>query len=254
MVYRLRGTLAFLAALFEFGVLGAFGTRFIVWPLTLIFPARRDRFVSWFARLTSVVLLKIFSAIGGARFRRRGTIPTEEPVVIIMNHQSLLDIPTAMVMTEPYVPTFVTRKRYSRYIPNLSLTLRLLDAPIVDTKDREGAIEVIRKGALTQRHGILIFPEGHRSRDGEIGPFKTAGLQTLLQARRLPLYLLVTDGFWSCATLLDHAFNVHRLNGRTEVLGPFTVPDDADLTDFLADMRGRMQAQLALMRSEAGHT
>ena len=37
-------------------------------------------------------------ALGGSQFVRKGTIPNHEPCYIVMNHQSLLDIPTVAII------------------------------------------------------------------------------------------------------------------------------------------------------------
>src|SRR6185436_14794379 len=107
---------------------------------------------------------------GGGTLRRTGTVPTAEPVLVLMNHQSLLDIPTAGLMSAPFVPLFVTRKRYHYGMPAVSPCLRLMGCPVVDPRDRKTSLRVMRDAALSLEHGMLIFPEGHRSRDGEIGP------------------------------------------------------------------------------------
>ena len=79
-----------------------------------------------------------------------------------------------------------------------------------------------------QPHGILVFPEGHRTRDGEIQPFHTAGLEIMLRERPLPVYVVVTDGFWTCRRFVDFLWNMDRIDGRTEVLGPFDPPADGE--------------------------
>jgi 1-acyl-sn-glycerol-3-phosphate acyltransferase len=68
--------------------------------------------------------------LGGATLRRSGMVSTASPMLVIMNHQSLLDIPTAGLMCSPLVPWFVTRKRYHHGIPAVSPCLRLMGCPI----------------------------------------------------------------------------------------------------------------------------
>ena len=138
-----------------------------------------------------------------------------------MNHQSLLDIPTAVLMAEPYVPRFVARARYARWVPAVSLSMRLLGCPIVEPENRKASLRALREAARDQPHGLLVFPEGHRTRDGEIQAFHTAGLEIMLRERPLPGVRVVTDGFWKGRRFVDFLFNIDRIDGRTEVLGPF---------------------------------
>src|SRR5262245_18251369 len=184
--------------------------------------------------------------MGGARFRRTGQVPTGAPALILMTHQSLTDISTVVLMGSPYAPAFVTRERYARGIPVVSLCMRLIGCPIVDPeRSPKRALKAIQRGAREETHGLLIFPEGHRTRDGEIGPFQAGGVEAALRARRMPVYLVVTDGFWACRRLVDFALNIHRLQGRTEVLGPFTPPESASGDSaFLSELRGTMAAHL----------
>jgi 1-acyl-sn-glycerol-3-phosphate acyltransferase len=107
----------------------------------------------------------------------------------------------------------------------------------------------MREAARVLEHGMLIFAEGHRTLDGEIQPFQTAGVLTVLRARRMPVYVVVTDGFWSARRLVDFVLGVGRIRGETEVLGPFEPPADADaLLAFVEGLRETMIAHLAHMR------
>ena len=52
----------------------------------------------------------------------------------------------------------------------------------------------MRQAAPHQKHGLILFPEGHRSRDGEMLPFRTAGAQALLEGLPMRIQPVVTDG------------------------------------------------------------
>ncbi|HSB62191.1 MAG TPA: lysophospholipid acyltransferase family protein, partial [Vicinamibacteria bacterium] len=192
-----------------------------------------------------------FLALGGARVRRSGTLPTASPVVIVANHQALLDILQVALLAEPFVPAFVTRKRYARFVPLVSESMRMLGCPLVDpTGDPWGALEAVREGARTLPHGILIFPEGHRSRDGEVLPFRRAGLEAILAEKRVPVYLAVGDGFWKAGKLADLLFGVHKIDACTEALGPFEPPDDpAAIPAFITSLRARVIERLQAIRA-----
>jgi 1-acyl-sn-glycerol-3-phosphate acyltransferase len=147
----------------------------------------------------------------------------------------------------------VARRRYARFVPLVSACMRLLGCPIVDPKrDPAGAVEAVRRGARELPHGLLIFPEGHRSRDGAIRPFRTAGLETALRERRTPVYLVVNDGVWRVRRLADLLFRVHLIDARSEVMGPFEPPaDDAALPEFIAELRRTLVDRLAELRAGA---
>ena len=244
---RLRSALA-AAGLMGWMALGGLYQRLFLCPVVHLWPRRRTAAMSRYFRGMAHVILGIVR-LGGATLRRTGTVPTASPVLIVMNHQSLLDIPTAGLMSAPLVPLFVTRKRYHYGMPAVSPCLRLMRCPVVDPRDWKGALKVMRDAARSLEHGLLIFPEGHRSRDGEIGPFETAGILTFLRERRLPVYLVVTDGFWTARRFVDLAFGVASIRGETVVLGPFEPPADAHaLPGFVDGLREAMIARLSQMR------
>jgi 1-acyl-sn-glycerol-3-phosphate acyltransferase len=225
--------------------------RLLVIPGAYFFPSQRFRLVSLFMK-SIVHGIWTLLRLGGARVRRVGRVPTQEPVLVIGNHQSLTDILQVTLVATPYVPAFVTRKRYERFVPLVSATMRLLGCPIVDPKrDPAAAVEAIRKGARELPHGIAIFPEGHRSRDGRVLPFRLAGVEAALAERPVPVYLLVSDGAWRVGRLSDLLFRVHWIDAYSEVLGPFVPPSEpAERAAFLRSLRERLVE--ALERHRAG--
>lgn len=253
MVARLlrpvRGALAFFAVILWFAV-NAPLCYLVVLPLGLLWKSRRRAIVSAFMKHMSRGILFLFE-LGGARFVRRGRIPTDHAALTLMNHQSQVDICNATLMGSPYAPVFVPRARYTRwYIPLVAPSIYLLECPVVDPKrDAKGAVEAMRRAALEQQHGLLIFPEGHRSLDGEVRPFKAAGTLAVLTARRLPVYLVVTDGLWAGRRLMDFLKAVPHLHGEAEVLGPFDPPAaEEELPAFLEQARSRIIHHLREMR------
>jgi 1-acyl-sn-glycerol-3-phosphate acyltransferase len=209
--------------------------------------SRRIAWVSRWAQAVSAVILGVLW-VGGARYARRGYVRTDEPGIIVMNHQSLLDIPTAAVITGPIVPAFITRDRYAR-VPAVATALWVADCPVVSKCDRESGFDAIRR-AMRQDRMVLIYPEGHRTRDGEVQPFRTAGLLTMLEERRVPVWLIATDGFCAGRRLIDFVLNVSRIRGRTEVVGRFDPPADAaELPAFLDRLHGELSQAVRALRS-----
>jgi 1-acyl-sn-glycerol-3-phosphate acyltransferase len=228
--------------------MGGVYQRLVVYPLVYLLPRRQIALTSrYFRGMSHGILFCI--RMGGATLRRSGTVSTASPVLVLMNHQSLLDIPTLGLMSTPLVPWFVTRKRYHYGVPAVSPCLRLMGCPVIDPRDRRGSLRTMKEAARVLGHGMLIFAEGHRTLDGEIQPFETAGVLTVLRERRLPVYLVVTDGFWSARRLVDFVFGIGKIRGETEVLGLFEPPADTDaLPGFVNGLRETMIAHLAQMR------
>ncbi|MGH9887682.1 MAG: lysophospholipid acyltransferase family protein, partial [bacterium] len=245
---QVRSLTAFVALVLQY-VLGGLYQRLLVWPHVLLRPRRHDEIVGGYMRGMSHVT-NVIAQAGGARLRRSGRLPTAAPLLVLANHQSLLDITNIGVLCHPYAPWFVTRSRYARFVPAVSLCLRLMRGPIIDPRDRVEAVRILKKAAREQAHGILIFPEGHRSKDGRVQEFKAAGVLTLLRENRTPVYLAVTDGMWRCRRILDFIFNMHLIDGSTDVLGPFQPPADEEaLADFIQALRQQMVDHIEALRS-----
>jgi 1-acyl-sn-glycerol-3-phosphate acyltransferase len=243
---RARSAVAVASVLAWIGLGGVY-QRVVLWPAATLFPRRRRALVSAYMRVMARVIFALLAA-GGARAARTGHLPTEGPMLGLMNHQSLVDILTIILLGRPYVPWFVSRRRYGRFVPTIAFCQRLLGCPIIEPSERRAALATLREAARGQDHGLVIFPEGHRTPDGEIGPFHPAGLELMLRERPLPVYLVVTDGFWTCRQLADFVFNIHKIDGRTEVLGPFAPPAREHIAEFVGQMRERMVAHLHAMR------
>jgi 1-acyl-sn-glycerol-3-phosphate acyltransferase len=225
--------------------------RLVVVPGSWLFPRQRFLLVSAFMKSMCVVIFALLR-LGGASVRRVGTLPTASPILVVANHQALLDICQITLLAQPRVPAFVTRRRYSRFVPLVSQCIRLLGSPIVDPKrDPKGSVEAIRQGARELPHGLVLFAEGHRSQDGEIRPFRSAGLETILAERRTPVYLVLNEGVWRVRRFSDMLFRVAWIDAHSEVIGPFEPPTDAALLpEFIRKLRSTLVARLAEIRRQ----
>ena len=111
-------------------------------------------------------------------------IPTDRPLIIVTNHQSMFDIPPIIWYMRKHHPKFVSKKELGKGIPSVSFNLRHGGSVLIDRKDSRQAIGELQKlGRYIQAHdrSAVIFPEGTRSRDGHPKPFKTMGLKVLLK-------------------------------------------------------------------------
>ncbi len=169
---------------------------------------------------------------------------------LVANHQSLFDIALIGGLLFTNYPKYVAKKELSRGIPSISLNLRHGGNAVIDRQDRRQAVTAIRDVAAdAQARGvsIVIFPEGTRSRNGELRPFKPAGTRVMLEAAdRLPVVPVAIDGSWRLL-----AANLFPVPFRTRVRIRFGKPiervpgDAAALTD---EARAFIEATLASWR------
>lgn len=126
------------------------------------------------------------ATLSGARHVVRGlsNVDMGRNYIVVMNHQSLLDIAMASDFLEPLEPRYVSKVELSRGIPGISYNLRHGGSALIDRKDRGQAQSAIAELARHVREDgwtVVIFPEGTRSRTGAMKPFKTGGLHTLVE-------------------------------------------------------------------------
>jgi len=121
-------------------------------------------------------------------------IEASRPAIYISNHTSTLDIWMGMWAC-PYGGVGVAKKELLR-VPFFGQLYGLSGHPLIDRSNRERAVstlndltDFVRKNRLS----IWIWPEGTRSRSGELGPFKK-GLFHMAIATRYPVVPLVIWG------------------------------------------------------------
>ena len=132
----------------------------------------------------NLCLMKALHILGvGYSFRSFKKLPKNVPVIIISNHQSMWDIPTLIWKFRAHRPKFVAKKELAKGIPSISYNLRHGGSVAIDRKNpKESVLKIKAFAKLVNENcfAVCIFPEGTRSRDGKIKPFKVAGVKTIL--------------------------------------------------------------------------
>ena len=249
---KIRGYAALSLAALLFSVCDLL-QRGVVYPAARMLSKYRPAVLGRWQRFQCRTLFMILKVVGGADIPRPGRVPGGPGVLILMNHQSLLDIPMVIASVDAGFPRIVTRKRYARWIPLISQTIRALEYPLVNPGAGAGTLrrhlDQLEQVARTSDAPLVLFPEGTRTRNGKIGRFQTAGLERILRARDWRVYLLVSDGYWRHRKLAHFLGGMQEIEGHLSVLGPFEWKDpDADPADFMARMRGLMVDELARVR------
>ncbi len=187
-------------------------------------PSRRLSMLTWWIQSMRAFCIGCFSSVGGARLSAPEPIVDSGPgTLIIMNHQSLIDIPLVVGTVRDGYPRVVTRRRYYRFIPLISHMVRLYQYPVVDPRAKAEQLREtlvsLSQAALDSDVPIAIFPEGTRSKDGEIGRFRTRGLAALLAERDWTVHVFITDGFWQIAKFKHFFGGMAHIRGSSAYLG-----------------------------------
>jgi 1-acyl-sn-glycerol-3-phosphate acyltransferase len=130
-------------------------------------------------------------------------IPPGEPVIYASNHSSMFDI-WALFATLPGSVRFVAKRELFR-IPLLGPAMRAAGHVPIDRTVKARAFEAYDDAARIIKRGFspVVFPEGTRSRTGELLPFKNApfALAIAAQVPIVPVYVhhtfeILPKGAW----------------------------------------------------------
>jgi 1-acyl-sn-glycerol-3-phosphate acyltransferase len=120
-------------------------------------------------------------------------IDWSQPHIFLMNHQSALDIPVAFAVL-PVNIRFIA-KHVLKWVPFLGWYMMMTGMIFINRSNRRESLRSLKKAGERIRAGsnILIFPEGTRSKDGRILPFKRGALVLALEAR-VPIVPVAIEG------------------------------------------------------------
>jgi 1-acyl-sn-glycerol-3-phosphate acyltransferase len=171
-------------------------------------------------------------------------IPRGQPVMYASNHTSMFDI-WALSATLPNSTRFVAKRELAR-IPILGLAMRRAGHVMIDRFNRARAFAAYEKAAETIQSGIsaIVFPEGTRSRTGELQPFKNApfGLAIAAQVPVVPVYV---DGTYRI--LKKGGLELRPMPIRVEIGEPIPTvglsPDDRE------QLRERVRAAILALKA-----
>ncbi|MDD2603548.1 MAG: lysophospholipid acyltransferase family protein [Desulfobacterales bacterium] len=187
----------------------------VIWALTSPFDRRLvvlHQFTSFWAclYLWTMPAWRV-SLEGREKIRRR------ETYLIVSNHQSQLDILVAFRLFFPF--KWVSKAEVFN-LPFVGWNMALNQYVKLRRGDKES---VARMMAACRRHlargsSVFFFPEGTRSRDGALKPFKP-GAFVLAHEMRLPILPIAIDG--TRHALPKYSLNFHgRHHIRLRVLDP----------------------------------
>lgn len=129
-------------------------------------------FANWVGRYVT--------ALAGVKLNVNGleNVPKEGSILYVGNHQSNFDI-IAMLASVPRPAGFIAKEELKK-IPFLAGWAEGIGSKFIPRGETRKSLEVVIdtiKFLKGHEHGIIIFPEGTRSEDGEVGHFKAGSLK-----------------------------------------------------------------------------
>lgn len=219
----------------------------VLFPLTLLawlltFPFDRQRKIVHGSLIFQAMFISYAVPIWRIRIEGRKKRVRGTTYVIICNHQSILDILLMNCLRYHY--KWISKIENTK-VPFVGLYIRMADYIVVDRGNKESKEVMMTEAYKCLKDGtsIMMFPEGTRSTDNNIGFFKRGAFQLALSARK-PILPVIIDG--TGGVLPKHGFifgGFHRITIR--VLDP-VFPESFGTNDC-----DELAAKFQMMMSEA---
>jgi len=134
------------------------------------------------------------------------TLASDQKYIIMCNHASFYDIPLAVVSANTSIRMLV--KKELMQIPVWGNAMKATDFISIDRKNSRQAIKDLKKAKKVLEKGIVLWiaPEGTRSRDGRIQPFKRGGFKLAMEigATIIPMAIKGSEKIMPAGTMQIH--------------------------------------------------
>ncbi|MDA3891779.1 MAG: lysophospholipid acyltransferase family protein [Salinivirgaceae bacterium] len=181
-------------------------------------------------------------------------IPKNKPLIIVSNHQSLYDITPVILGFRKHNPKFISKKELGYNIPSISYNLKKGGSVLIDRKNGSQSIkQILMLGRSMEKHNCsaCIFPEGTRSKTGDLRKFQVAGFKTLLKASPSALIVpFAIDGNhklhkWGGLFPLNFGINL-----KYTALKPINRSDYSNDEELLEAVREKIKEQLSIDKAK----
>jgi 1-acyl-sn-glycerol-3-phosphate acyltransferase len=167
-------------------------------------------------------------------------VPPNQSAVFCVNHQSALDIPILFVHL-PVRFRFLA-KRSLFHIPFLGWHLRRSGHIPVERERPHEALKSLEVAGDRIRSGtpVVLFPEGHRSRDGQLRAFKRGPFFLAIKAA-VPIIPITLNG--TRHVLKPDTYHVR--SGQTEMIVHPAIPTAGLTLESADELSRRVREQIA---------
>jgi 1-acyl-sn-glycerol-3-phosphate acyltransferase len=244
---RLSDTLWSIWSWFVFGVCALIWLPMMAIVFVVTLPFDRGRYwTGYLFRRLPVVHQKLNPLW---HFRITGDLPANprNPYVAVANHESFVDI--LLISHLPWEMKWLSKKEMFN-IPVAGWAMYLAGDIKLYRGDKDSASKAMEecKVWLGRKVSVMIFPEGTRAHDGELGRFKDGAFRLAIETQ-LPILPLAVSG--TKEALRKHDWRYGRADAEVHVMAPIdtagmTMDDMGALRDQVRDL---IQAQVADMKA-----
>lgn len=209
---------------------------FSIWSLMISVVDRTGRWVHFYgARPWARSILWVC----GVRVKVEGldNVDSGLPRIYMTNHQSFFDI-FVLLSCLPVDFKFILKRELTR-IPILGPAMKRAGYISIDRDDPRKAVKSMEQAADRIRAGasVLIFPEGTRSQDGSLQPFKKGGFHLALKSGCdiVPVSIVNTHRIAEKGSLRINRGDVSMIVGKAIPVSEYSKRDMAGLMTRVRD-------------------
>jgi len=195
----------------------------------------REAPVAYSEHILGLALARIFALIKSYRgftlkVEDKLAGPWPERFILVANHQSVADIPVVahILLSMGKRIRFVAKKELGAGVPLVSQALRMQGHGLVTRRGDPGqalrALDRFARNCRKTKACPVIFPEGTRCRDGQLGQFHTGALKRILSQESLPLVVVALEGGWRIRGIKEIMANLKGSGYRLRILGVIEAP------------------------------
>lgn len=181
------------------------------------------------------------------QFKDNKDLPVGKPIIFVANHQSSFDIPPLIFFLRRFHGKFISKIELAQAnLPSISFNLKHGGAANIDRKDPKQSILEILKLANNMKEknwSTIIFPEGTRTRTGQMKRFSIGGIATLL--RKNPNALVVPIAINGSYKMVQYGmFPLRPFTKMTwQVLSPINT-EEKDIEEIVLEAENNIRIQL----------
>ncbi len=222
-----------------------FPFQFLLFLLTVFFDRKR-KLLHYNSSLWCALSL-FLSPLWSIEIKGKENLDRKKPHIVVMNHQSLIDI---LLTFRLFYPFKMIGKKVLGLVPIVGWNLVLSGHLLVDRKNTKSQFGAIRKmeNLIKQGESMFVYPEGTRTRNGEIGEFKKGAFRTAVSTNTQILPIVI-DGPYQLLPKKGFVINNFR-KIYIEILPPVEIKEGAKASDLAEETRAVMYSVLKNIREK----
>ncbi|MBO4279786.1 MAG: 1-acyl-sn-glycerol-3-phosphate acyltransferase [bacterium] len=207
-----------------------------------------DRLIFWHAAVisnTGMWLAGIRVHVSGDVESIRKRVDKGEGFCFVANHTSILDI--VLMLGRLRARTGFVAKIELLFAPLINVMIAMTHSVFINRRNLRASIDAIHKAGenIRKGHSMVIFPEGTRSKTGEIAPFKHGAFRMATESGACVVPLTV-KGLRDSLEDRKHFFQ--RRDCYLHVGNPAKAPsaeNRSEVAEFISDIEGQVRKKYA---------